>query len=432
MTTGSTSIDTRIYTVFPWPHEPSLHFEGNIGWLTQKDWGGGDYSSPNKPPKGTRYRDRDHPYQQRYSPYGIQVAPRRSKREEHGYSMTALTKYNGVVSWTNSLGTFKSGFEEALGTWSDHQTWTDNDFLTLLEKLRTKTAGSGFNGAVAAAEGAQSLGLIVKTAGNINKAYGNVRRGNVAAAWKNLTNLSWSKRPNQKLPARVDPVNAKAVASAWLELQYGWKPLLNDVFDACASLAHFLNTPLTKSFRVSRERPGTATGGYPHGHFTSSNVYYRVGIIARVSEASVPALLGLTDPASVIWEKTPFSFVADWFIPIGSWLSARGLANSLTATYVISRKRYVELKGWTMTGTGLIAFPKWTSDYSVKYCAFSREITTSLAVPLPSFKPLGKWATWGHAANAVGLLVANWGSSGRGARSDPPLFDSGGTVGYFD
>jgi len=30
----------------------------------------------------------------------------------------------------------------------------------------------------------------------------------------------------------------------------------------------------------------------------------------------------LTNPALVAWELVPFSFVADWFVPIGSWLTA--------------------------------------------------------------------------------------------------------------
>lgn len=434
MTSGSTSINTRVHTVYPWPPLAGPNsFTGEIGWLTEKQWGGGDYSSAAKPPKGVRYRDRDHPYQGRWSPYGLQVAPRRSKREEHGYSMTALTEYNGPASWSDSRGRFTIGHREGFGTWEDHQAWTSNDYLRLLEKLREKVSGSTFNGAVAAAEGAQSLGLIVKTAGKVNKAYGNVRRGNVAGAWKDLTGLDFNQHPRRRrLHPNIDPRDAKAVASAWLELQYGWKPLLSDVFDACATLAHFLNTPLTKTYRTSKSVSGYVTGGEQNAHFATQKCYYRVGIIARISEASVPALLGLTDPASVIWEKTPFSFVADWFLPIGSWLQSRGLASSLTATYIISRKRFAEAADFTMTGSSAVTYKGFTSEYYFRYCAFSREVTTTLDVPLPQFKPLGKWATWGHAANAVALVVSNWGSSGRGARENPTLFNTGGTVGYFD
>lgn len=34
----------------------------------------------------------------------------------------------------------------------------------------------------------------------------------------------------------------------------------------------------------------------------------------------VPKLLGFTNPAAVLWEATPFSFVVDWFLPIGDYL----------------------------------------------------------------------------------------------------------------
>jgi hypothetical protein len=42
----------------------------------------------------------------------------------------------------------------------------------------------------------------------------------------------------------------------------------------------------------------------------------------RPNAADLPARLGLLNPAEVIWELVPFSFVADWFLPIGDYLSA--------------------------------------------------------------------------------------------------------------
>lgn len=43
-----------------------------------------------------------------------------------------------------------------------------------------------------------------------------------------------------------------------------------------------------------------------------------------VRNSSVKSLvqLGLTNPAEVAWEVVPFSFVIDWFIPVGNFLSS--------------------------------------------------------------------------------------------------------------
>ncbi|DAD49926.1 TPA_asm: maturation protein [ssRNA phage ESO010] len=413
MTTGNTDIDTRINTAFTYSDVFGSNTQyGLIGWRTLRNWGGADYSNSQKPDKNVRYRDRDLPYQGRYSVYGMQVAPRRSRIEDHGYSTVASRIYYGTASWLYPFNPFdpntpyltrQFGHANGFGTYGVVQGWTSNDFLSLLGKLREKITGSSFNLAVAAAEASQGLGMIASAAVKINRAYGQVRRGRWAAAGRTLTGVAVPPRKAARMRPGSHP---DAVANNWLELQYGWRPLLGDVFDACASLAHFLNTPLIKSYRASRKVLGTSFTGTPTQMvWGTSDVYTRVSIIARVREASVPALLGLTDPASVVWEKLPFSFVADWFLPIGSWLSSRGLSSSMSATYVISRKVYASVGAPRMIGDGIISYPGFTSDFSGQDVAFSREVTSSLDVPLPELKPLGKWLTWQHAANAVALVV---------------------------
>jgi hypothetical protein len=68
--------------------------------------------------------------------------------------------------------------------------------------------------------------------------------------------------------------------------------------------------------------------------------------------------LGLTNPALVGWELVPFSFVVDWFTPIGSWLESltafegyNVVAKSLSYTYSsIAYGEYL-LKGATCSHT---------------------------------------------------------------------------------
>jgi hypothetical protein len=42
----------------------------------------------------------------------------------------------------------------------------------------------------------------------------------------------------------------------------------------------------------------------------------------KAKAADLPGLFGLVNPFEVAWEIVPFSFVADWFLPIGRYLSA--------------------------------------------------------------------------------------------------------------
>jgi len=123
---------------------------------------------------------------------------------------------------------------------------------------------------------------------------------------------------------------------------------------------------------------------------------------------NVAQLSGLTDPASVLWELTPYSFVADWFIPIGNYLAARSLASALTGTFVTTKTRRVfcAYEGLANTDNGIVRTVYTTPPKG--NCALinvTRTVSTSLNVPVPSFKTLDKVASWKHCANAVALLV---------------------------
>lgn len=118
-------------------------------------------------------------------------------------------------------------------------------------------------------------------------------------------------------------------------------------------------------------------------------------------------MAGLYDPASVVWEKLPYSFVADWFLPISSYLQARQMIGALSGTFVKSTKSLLEVSSptvknvsgyWDYAGGDLHSF-------KLSRLNFSREISTSLKVPKPGLKNFGQVASWRHCANALALLT---------------------------
>lgn len=104
--------------------------------------------------------------------------------------------------------------------------------------------------------------------------------------------------------------------------------------------------PPTTPFKVSRTY--ATAGKQPSGHgFTTWS--YEDLVTAKgqllVSDPSVVTAgeLGLTNPALVAWELVPYSFVVDWFLPIGDWLQAQtsllGLSFSdLSITTTITKR----------------------------------------------------------------------------------------------
>jgi len=319
--------------------------------------------------------------------------------------MTQTMKSSSFCAFDRPLSN-SQGYRSADQMWSggytvgSSSTWNANDDLALIGALRERIAGSDFNLGVFLGEGHEALSMITKNATQIYRAYRAIKQGDIIGAAFHLGVTTIDRHRNlTKAHVRKD------VANRWLELQYGWLPLVNDCYGAAEFLSQRLNYGYKQRYQVRRKKllqliPSSIVAG---GKDYQAYGFTQTQLIAFLSEVNTPQLIGLTDPASIAWELTPFSFVADWFIPIGSYLAARGLASALTGTFVTSKLR----REWMRVSAfedfaNQVMFIQPNILYS--YVDFSRTISTSLSVPFPNIKPLGKIASWKHCANAVALL----------------------------
>lgn len=280
--------------------------------------------------------------------------------------------------------------------------WTANDDIKLIGKLREKLVGSDFNAAVFLGEANQSLRLIGDTAIRLATAYSAFRKGDVAKAARVLA-----------AGAKYKPRNKRSVAgSNWLELQYGWLPLLSDMKEGAEALSHQLHQPFSQQYRVRRRLRNEdryANGSYVE--WEDKFAIYSKQIIANISEPPSTAVLsGLLDPELVAWELTPFSFVADWVMPIGDYLSARAFAGHLVGEFItttITRQRISGLvpKGYTNGSNQRYVAVVNDGGYLKEKVTMNRSISSALAVPKPSIKPLAKAASWQHCVNGIALLT---------------------------
>lgn len=131
----------------------------------------------------------------------------------------------------------------------------------------------------------------------------------------------------------------KNIANLWLEFAYGWRPLAQSIFDAQKTLHTLLQG------RITISGYGHAVGEYEgtfnyNGqiHHEKSKSSFKTTILAEVSNPLLHDLnaFGLLNPLSIAWELTPYSFVVDWFIPVGQTLQA-----------VTSTVGLTPLGGWT-------------------------------------------------------------------------------------
>lgn len=123
------------------------------------------------------------------------------------------------------------------------------------------------------------------------------------------------------------------IPSRWLELQYGWRPLLADIVGAMEQSQRAVKTAgSTFAVRAMVREEGSATrdGGntvFGPWTYTLNQEYIAKCYIALWFKLNTPELaelsqIGLINPLEIVWEMVPFSFVVDWFLPIGPWLSA--------------------------------------------------------------------------------------------------------------
>lgn len=127
----------------------------------------------------------------------------------------------------------------------------------------------------------------------------------------------------------------KVPANMWLELQYGWLPLMKTIFD----YAELSKEKLQKDMIFSVVRNVKDFQSYQDKelvpNWISSGESKRVHTCKLYASISDPVAyranqLGITNPASIAWEATRLSFVIDWLVPIGDFLDALSATMGLT------------------------------------------------------------------------------------------------------
>ena len=217
----------------------------------------------------------------------------------------------------------------------------------------------------------------------------------------------------------------KAPFDMWLELQYGWKPMLQDVHDATKAVSDAIaggGPPRRTVISTSKQRDVTFRDIYAI-NVPCCNVRIRkrtevehkckVRLDYELNNSLIQtaSALGLTNPASLAWELLPFSFVADWFIPVGDFLSQ--LDADFGWTFKggsCSRKTTVRHKVQSCTvepdSSGLAVSGYAYGSGGGYQMAFNR--TTYGSSPYPDWRVLGnKFSKESdtHVANGIALLT---------------------------
>jgi hypothetical protein len=245
------------------------------------------------------------------------------------------TKFSYVVGF----GGCPNGFDILTRTWTVEMTCTPttaySGVATLTEdsavaKLLSKAKGAEFSLPVFFGEGRETLTMILGTAKKLAGAYSSLRRGNLPKCRLLLGLGPPSKRQQNRFFRQFGNDARRAAANHWLELQYGWIPLLMDVKSAAELLASRSEGDKSMIGKVT-SRTSSSRLEVSTVQFSSSpygDMLRRAKIVEswkfawKFERKDTDSLgsLGLLNPVSVAWELLPLSFVVDWMLPVGRYL----------------------------------------------------------------------------------------------------------------
>lgn len=305
-----------------------------------------------------------------------------------------------TVSATSHIHSNPAG-KYPMGVGSAPLSASADDELRLIDKLVSAARAHEFHAGVflgQAHEVAQSVESTARAFIGIKKA---LLRGDLTGATRFLARAvsGADKREAQRR------LNYRDLAGTHLALVYGWVPLLSDVYAASKALEVLANPPRRSSITVSRGGHDLVEGSQSPTLYTcpinrsfSTRITYEF-----VEEMSAVRSLGILDPASVLWELGPYTSVADWFVPIGTYLDALSVIPFLKGSF----KRQNRQKLY-----GLCSDLGTSGDFTGSQAQFIETHYTRLAesssisVPLPRFRGFGQlFNSAQRTSNAIALIA---------------------------
>lgn len=197
--------------------------------------------------------------------------------------------------------------------------------------------------------------------------------------------------------------NDKTYSDLFLEFHFGWSPLVSDVYDSIDVLQRDIPAGRIIGRAKGFSNFDLSTPGPLPARVNKHSVNVKVTVGATVSMSN-PNLalanqLGLVNPASLVWETVPFSFVVDWFVNVGDFLASftefagYNVSNAFTSTFTSDTSEHVQRdptsKAWA-----------WSAFY------FSMGANRVLDLPGVALKVRTPWrVSPSRAATAIALLI---------------------------
>lgn len=182
----------------------------------------------------------------------------------------------------------------------------------MLNKARHKISGANQDLGETLAELDQTIDLIKKQFERIGKIGEALRDGK----WSKLDSLLGGKTPDSV--KKMKP--SKRLASGYLEVMFGIMPLISSANTAVEAYGSGILSRGSKVSAVS----GQKRVGLEQSVRNHKDNLGRASISGTVKNPNIATLnsYGLLNPALMAYQRLPYSFILDWFLPIGTILGS--------------------------------------------------------------------------------------------------------------
>ena len=219
-------------------------------------------------------------------------------------------------------------------------------------------------------------------------------------------------RGKQPLSAKKQKkLNSLAPDKRWLELQYGWKPLLGDIRTALEAMADDKAKPVLLVARgIASYSPMLANlnAEINSGQgMEKLKAYYLIkddGSLRRAAQWNLGSNLLLTG-----WELVPYSFVLDWFVPFGDLFTQVSSAKGL---HFVSGTRTRWLKATTtfISNQRVSASPVWVDiARTVREDTFYMQREVLTGTPYTAVPPISWDISTNRFLSAIALITSRRG-----------------------
>jgi hypothetical protein len=277
-------------------------------------------------------------------------------------------------------------------------------------------------------EGRKSLEMIAARGYQLAGLIRGLRRGRLGDAFTYMTlnpNASLLQVKNGRRrdsrfvsgKARQDSVDAarrsrqlvRDIGTVILEIRYGWMPLLQDMQNAIDVLCK----PVPDKEVVAKMGSSGSFSYeiYPYGPVlvhTSEHCTIKGKVRVTDPKLNLANRLGLLNVPSVAWDAMPFSFVVDWFLPVGPWLQSLtdfvGL-ELIDGSITLKRTHFCSDYPGSVWSSG--SEPYVVGGDRSAASVHAKKLTRTVGITSLPHPPLvlGRGLTPGRAINAVALVT---------------------------